>query len=247
MFYTYSVPHIYGTDEMFEDFIEALKKEKSQTINIAASNVNICHVLPKYIKKFEEKNPSVKFEIRNITRADAVQRLINNEVDMLVYSMEITKIPDELDFIPIAEYQPILLMNKNHPLSKKKEVEMNDIKRYKLLKLDDGLVTIPNFEQVAKHYGLKTKIDFEMGNYEILKSFIREEIGIAALSSICLEGDKNKNDFSIKYLQKYFPNILYGILIKKGKKNHGLLKDFIKMMMTESLIEGHIGHYQDKK
>ena len=28
---------------------------------------------------------------------------------------------------------------------------------------------IPNFDEVTKHYGLKTKIEFEMANYEILK------------------------------------------------------------------------------
>ncbi len=245
MFYTYSVPHMYGADEMFEDFVAALKREKSKTINIAANSVGISHILPKYIRKFELTHVDVKFEIRNITKADAVSRLMNNEVDMLLYSMQVNEIPDELDFTPVAEYRPILLTSKNHPLAKKKDIDMQDIKRYKLLKLDNKFVTIPNFEQVVKHYGLQTKIDFEMGNYEILKSFIREDIGIAALSSICLEGDKNKDDFSVKSLEKYFPSILYGILVKKGKKHHGLLNDFIKMLKTDILIEAHVGHNQN--
>ncbi len=247
MFYAYAAPHIYGTDEMFEDFIAAIKKEKSKTINIAANSVSITHILPKYIRQFETSNPDANFEIRNITKLEAMSRLMNNEVDMLLYSMQVNEIPDELDFIPVAEYKPVLLMSKRHPLSKKREIDMQDIKRYKLLKLDNKFVTIPNFEQVIRHYGLQTKIDFEMGNYEILKSFIREEIGIAALSSICLEGDSNKNDYCAKSLEKYFPNILYGILVKKGKKHHGLLSDFIKMLKTDSLIDAHIGLNQSKK
>jgi DNA-binding transcriptional LysR family regulator len=177
-FYISAVPHIYGTDELFEDFISHLKQEKSKTINIAASNVSICHILPKYIRKFEIKHPEVKFEIRNLVKADAIKRLLNNEVDMLLYSMKLDEIPSELDFIPIVEYKPILLTRANHPLAKKKNIKLPDIKRYSLLRLDKKFVTVPNFDDIAKHYGLKTKIEFEMANYEILKKFVKADIGI---------------------------------------------------------------------
>jgi len=238
LFYTHAVPHIYGADEMFEDFISILKKEKSEVVNIAANNVSICHILPKYIKKFEVRNPSVKFEIRNLIKSEAVKRLMNNEVDMLLYSMQLDEIPDELDFIPIVEYQPILLTGKKHKLATKKKVTMNDIKPYQLLKLDSNFVTIPNFERVAQHYGLKTKIDFERANYEILKKFISEDIGVAILSSICLEGEEGK--FVSKSLSHYFPKILYGVLIKKGKILQGFAKDFLTMLTTEKLLQAQL-------
>lgn len=236
MFYVHAVPHIYGADEMFEDFISNLKNEKSKTISIAANNVSICHILPKYIKKFEAEFPEVKFEIKNITKDEAIKELLDNEVDMLIFSMKLGEIPSELEFIPIVEYQPILLTAKNHPLAKKKKVTMADIKQYQLLRLDKKFVTIPNFDEVAKHYGLKTKIEFKMANYEILKKFVREDVGIAILSSICLEGEVEEELVS-KSLAEYFPKILYGILIKKGKPPYGSLKDFIDFMMRERLLQ----------
>ncbi|NBV06885.1 MAG: LysR family transcriptional regulator [Proteobacteria bacterium] len=239
MFYAHSVPHIYGTDEMFEDFISNLKNEKSKTIRIASSNVCICHILPKYIKNFEKKFPETKFEIKNFTKDQAIKDLLSKKVDMLLYSMQLSEIPSELDFIPIVEYQPILLTKKNHPLAKKKKVTMADIKKYKLLRLDKKFVTIPNFDEVAKHYGLKTKIEFEMANYEILKKFIKEDVGIGILSSICLEGEEVV-EFASKSLANYFPKILYGILIKNGKNPQGLLKDFIEMMKSGKLLKAQL-------
>ncbi len=239
MFYAHSVPHIYGADEMFEDFTALLKKEKSKVITIAANNVSICHILPKYVKKFETKFPETNFEIKNIVKDEAIKRLMDGEVDMLIYSMQLNEIPSELEFIPIVEYQPVLLTKKNHPLAKKQKVTMADIKKYRLLRLDKKFVTIPNFDEVAKHYGLKTKIEFEMANYEILKKFIIEDIGISIISSICLEGEETKY-FASKSLETYFPKILYGILIKKGKKPYGLLKDFIDMMTHEKLLQAQV-------
>ena len=129
---------------------------------------------------------------------------MNDEVDMLLYSMKLDEIPSELEFIPIAEYKKILLTKKNHPLTKKKKVTMSDLKRYNLLRLDKKFVTVPNFDEVAKNYGLKTKtkIEFEMANYEILKKFVKEDFGIAIMSSICLEGETS-SELVGKDLNKY--------------------------------------------
>lgn len=235
-FYAHSVPHIYGADGLFEDFIEYLKQRKSSTINIAANNVSICYILPKYIKKFEKKHPAVKFEIRNLIREDAIKRLMKNEVDMIFFSMKLSELPSELDFIPIVEYKPILLTAKSHPLAKKKSINIADIKPYPLLKLDGKFTTIPDFDEIVKSFNLKTKIEFEMANYEILKRFVKEDIGITIISSVCLEGEK-ENDLVSKDLSKFFSKIMYGILIKKNKKMHGLAHDFLEMLKTEKLLQ----------
>jgi DNA-binding transcriptional LysR family regulator len=239
MFYAHSAPHIHGVEGLLEDFVKKVKQEKSQTIKIAANNVSICHILPKYIKKFETKNSQAKFEIKNIGRDEAIKRLQDDEVDMLIYSMQPNETPSELDFIPIVRYQPILLTKKNHPLTKKKKVTMRDIRPYKLLRLDKKFVTIPNFDEVAKNYGLQTKIEFEMANYEILKKFVREDVGVAILSSICLEGEEDRG-LVAQSLSDYFPKILYGILVKNGKASHELLKDFIEMMRTDELLQSQL-------
>ncbi len=239
MFYAHAAPHIHGTEGLLGDFIKKIKQEKFETIRIAANNVSICHILPKYIKKFEIKNPTVKFEIKNLTREDAIARLRNGEVDMIIYSMQPSEVPSELDFIPVVRYQPILLTKKNHPLTKKKKITMRDIKPYKLLRLDRKFVTIPNFDEIVKNYELQTKIEFEMANYEILKKFVREDIGIAILSSICLEGNL-ENGLEAISLSDYFPKILYGILIKQGKALHGNVKEFVQVMKSEELLQSQL-------
>lgn len=240
MFYIHAAPHIHGADELLNDFRKIIKQEKSKTINIAANHVSVCHILPKYIKRFETLYPTAQFEIRNIIKEDAIKRLMNDEVDMLLYSMKLDEIPSELEFIPIAEYKTILLTKKNHPLTKKKKVTMSDLKRYSLLRLDKKFVTVPNFDEVAKNYGLiKTKIEFEMANYEILKKFVKEDVGIAIMSSICLEGETS-SELVGKDLSEYFSSILYGILVKKGKALQGSVKDFIELLKKEKLLQAQI-------
>ncbi len=235
MFYDRSIIYLQGIEDLFKNFAKIVKEKKSNVISIGG-NVSICYILPKYIQKFEELYPQVNFEIRNLVKSDAIKRLINDEIDILVYSMTSKLLPSELDFIPVVEYPPILLTNKNHPLATKKKVTLQDIKKYKLLRLDPQFITVPNFDEMAKCHGLETKIEFEMANYEILKKFVKAGVGIAIVSNICLE-DEGDKELIGRDLSEYFPSLTYGIMIKKGKVPHSLLQKFMDMLTTKKFLK----------
>lgn len=242
MFYDQSIFHLQGIENLFKTFAETIEDKKSNIISIGG-NVSICYILPKYIKKFETLHPEVKFEIKNLVKQDAIKRLINDEIDILVYSMTPRHLPSELNFIPLVEYHPILLTNKNHQLAKKKKVTLSDIKKYKLLRLDPQFITVPNFDEVAKCHGLETKIEFEMANYEILKKFVKAGVALAIVSNICLEDEEDQNLIG-RNLSNYFPSLTYGILIKKGRAPHQLLQKFIDLLTMENLLTS--GNYVSK-
>lgn len=239
MFYTYSISHVQGMENLFENFTKFIKDKKSNVISIGG-NVSICYILPKYIQAFEALYPDVKFEIRNLVKQDAIKRVINDEIDILVYSMTPKLLPSELDFFPIVEYPPILLTNKNHSLTQKKNITLSDIKQHKLLRLDPQFITVPNFDEVAKCHGLETKIEFEMANYEILKKFVKAGVGIAIVSSICLEDESDK-DLVGRNLSDHFPSLTYGVMMKKGKIAHPLLQEFANMLQTSKLLRAQNG------
>jgi DNA-binding transcriptional LysR family regulator len=235
MFYEYAVSSLQKMDSLFENFVASSAGKKSNSVSIGG-NIVIFHILPKYIKRFETLHPQVDFKIKNLARPDAIKRLINNELDVAIYSMMPDQIPSELDFIPVVQYPPILLTHKKHPLAKKKNLVLSDIKKYKLLRLDPQFVTVPNFDAIAQQHGLKTTIEFEMANYEILKKFVKADIGVSIVSGICLENEADK-DLVSRDLSKYFPILTYGMLIKKGAILDGLKKEFVQMLQKDKLLK----------
>lgn len=234
-FYSYAVPCVQGVDSIFENFLKSSIDEKSKIIDIATNHVVISYVLPKYIKKFKTLNPEVFFKIRNLEKNDALARLMNDELDMFIYPIGPQDIPQELDFFPIVVYSPILLVQKNHPLAIKKNIDFTDIKKYELVRIDPKLITLKSFEDTIKAHGVKTKIEFEMSDWEILKKFVEADIGVAVVSNIILEGNED-GDLIGRDLAKYFPKMTYGILIKKGKILSGLPKEFFNLLTTEKLL-----------
>ncbi len=238
LFYDYSISYVQGMENLFENFTKFANDKRSNVISIGG-NVSICYILPRFIQHFETLRPEVKFEIRNLVKQDAIRRAINDEIDILVYSMTKKHLPSELDFFPVVEYPPILLTNKNNPLSTKKNITLTDIKEYKLLRLDPQFITVPNFDEVVKCHGLETKIEFEMANYEILKKFVKAGVGIAIVSSICLE-DESDQELVGRDLSDHFPSLTYGIMIKKGKIANPLLQEFMNMLCTSKLLKAQM-------
>ncbi len=235
MFYSYAVPYIQGMDNLFENFKEDLKKFDSAIVDIAANHVSISYILPRYIKKFKDIHSDVRFKIRNLAKEDAIKKLINDEVDMFLYPMPQNGIPAECDFIPLAEYHPILLVKKNHPLATKKSITLADISPYELVRIDPKFIVLPAFEEAVRLYKFKVTMELEVFDWEILKKFVRADIGIAIISDMALE-DGWEKEFVIRDLTNYFPKMMYGILVKKRKIATGLVKEFLELFTSEKLF-----------
>lgn len=240
-FYSQAISHIQGIDNLFENFTKNTRDKKLNTINFAANHVSISYILPKYLKKFKSEHKSVQFQIRNLSKNDCITRLLNDEIDMFIYPMTLSEIPAEFEFIPIVTYQPILLTMNKHPLAKKKKITLPDIAKYELVRIDPKLITLPAFEELLKAHNIKSNIEFEMSDWEILKKFVKADIGIAMISNIVLEGEK-ENELTERILTDYFPEMTYGVLLKKGKKLEGLLKDFVQMLTMDKLLDAQKQH-----
>ncbi len=243
LLYSHAIFYIQGLDGLFESFAEFIEKRKSNMLDIAANHVSISYILPKYIKKFQTKNHNIKFKIRNLSKDDGIARLLNGDIDMFIYPMSYEDIPEELEFIPIVKYQPILLVRKDHPLATKKNIVLSDVSKYELVRIDPKFITLPAFEEIIKAHKLKTKIEFEMSDWEILKKFVKSDIGVAIISNIVLEGEKD-SELTGRILTNYFPEMTYGIMVKKEKLLNPLLKDFVKLLKEEKLLQAHKSNYE---
>lgn len=229
--YTQAIYYLQGLDDIFEGFIKFSSDKKLNTINFASNHACISYILPKYIKSFKNLHSNVRFKIRNLSKEECISRILDDEIDMFIYPMTRNEVPDELEFFPIVKYQPILLTRKDHPLVKKKKITLTDVAKHELLRIDKKLITLPGFEELLKSHNIRSNIEFEMSDWEILKKFVKADIGVAMVSNIILEGESN-NDLAERLLTDYFPEMTYGILFKKGKRLEGLLKKFVDHLIN---------------
>jgi len=237
LLYTLAVPCLQEMDGMFERFLDKKNKKDNQIIHIATHHIAISYLLPKYLKPYMKENKDAKINIHNISKKKALQRLKQDEIDIMIYP--IAEIPEECLFKSIASYDPLLIMHKDHPLSKinEKNIKLEDLAKYDFIRVESEQIVLPMFEEATKYYGIGSNIKFENGEWTMLKHFIREKMGLAMVSTICYNPEYDK-DIIGKKMNKFFPVMTYGIMIKKGKFLNEAVKNFIKIIIPNFFNNG---------
>ena len=98
---------------------------------------------------------------------------------------------------------------------------------FDLIRIDRNLITLPLFEEAAKTHGIKGSIEFENGNWEMLKYFVKSDNFAAVVSTICL--DKSDSDLVVKNLLSFFPRMDYSMMRKNGYLLQPIVRDFIEI------------------
>ena len=228
MFYEMVSCHLNGIDSLYDQFANKKNYPQDQ-ISIAVNYAAISHLLPPFIKKFQDQNPDVTISIKNITFEDALKRLQEDEVDFILYP-NINPSAEFYSRICFA-YDPILIMHKNHPLAQKKDIKLQDISKYNVVRIDKRLISLPLFEEAFKEFKFKTNIDFENGSWEMVKNFVRAGIGLGFVSELYFT--KDDEDLVAKKLNNYFPRMEYKLVVKNGKHLSDIAQKFIAILTEE--------------
>lgn len=228
IFYEMVSCHINGIDSLYKEFLNKKNTPVNQ-INMAVHHVAISHLLPPLIKKFQEQNPKVVISIKNIAADDAIKRLEQDEVDLILYPN--IDPPKEFHSSVCFSYNPVLIMHKDHPLAKKSNIKLQDISTCNTIRIDKKLISLPLFEDIFKEFGFKTNIDFENGSWEIIKSFVKAGIGVGFISDLYINDDDR--DLVVKRLNDYFPIMEYKLVVKSGKHLNITTQNFIKTLVEK--------------
>lgn len=206
-------PLVDGIDSLSETFSAAKGDLTAGALNIAAGESTILYILPDPISNFAETHPGIDLKLHNVTGRDGLAMIRADEADFAVGSM--LEVPDDIDYYPIFEYNPVLIASKDHPLAAKKSITLEDISPYGLVLPPRHLTTWRVVELVFKQYNVDYQVAMEAGGWEVIKTYVKLGLGVSIVTDICMTQD---TDGLISHrLDRYFPKRSYGIVMRRGK------------------------------
>lgn len=232
IFYRKAVHLIQEADGIFEKF---LKKRKNHipNINIGVHYTAISNILPKLLKKHNNKYNKAKTSIFNLPKNEVIKKLLNDELDIVLYPFgKNEEISTEFDFIPIFNFQLVIIASKSHPINKinKDIVKIEEIKNFKFFHIDNYMVSNMYKSFINKHNN-KININLDHGNWDIAKNIVKNNICISSVGDFVIN-ENDKKDLVYKYCSELFSDFEYGILIKKGKYISENLECLIELLKS---------------
>ena len=222
-FYQIACPLMHEFESVVDKFLNKKKEKEEKKIKIAVHHVAISYLMPDIVALFRKKNPQVKIALCNIAPSEAIQRLKDDEIDLAFYP-NMTLRP-EIALREVVSYDPVLIVNKKHPFAGRRIKSLKDFASLNLIRIDQSLITLPLFEEVVRTYKLKGSIEFENGNWEMLKRLVEKNNFAAVVSQVCL--DDNDQALEKINLSRFFPKMTYAIATKNRKITRPIIEDFI--------------------
>lgn len=220
-----SQPLVDGFAALEETFNAKRHSIDSGQLIIAAGGSTIQYVLPAFVEKFVDQFPRIDLRLINVTGKEGLEMLRAGEVDFCVGPM--LDIPEDIEFRPIVAYDPLLITEKGHPLSKRNRVTPRDISKYPLILPPRHLSTWRQVEYTFAQEGLPYEVRLEVGGWEVIKRYVGLGLGVSIVMSICIEGDEDLEIISVK---DYFPRRTYGVVVRKGRQLSPQAKGFVDLM-----------------
>ena len=233
---------LFNTIRTFLGDLEDLKKiytdmsgGKVGSLTIASSSSVMRHVLPKVIKKFTKRFPGIKFKLISCRLTTEIPSLVSEGEAHIGIGLRPNRLlPGNLCFSLWKSFDTVLVSAKDHPLTKKRRIELSDISRYPLITYRKGTTLRDHIENVFITSNLPCNITIEGDVAEDIKSYVQMGIGLSIFSCLTLTPSDRKRLATFN-ITKLFGKIDYGIYYKKDQHISTAMKHFIEVFSPELL------------
>ncbi len=153
-------------------------------------------IISRILAKYSLKKDNLHITIISDTIKNLYIKLKNFEIDVAMVDGKI--LDDHLKYILLDTDSLVLAVANNNPLSKKKIISIQDLKKEKLILRSEESGTTELFETQLHHIGESIQnfeVMMEIDNIAMIKDLVRNNYGVSILAkSTCLR-DLEKNHF----------------------------------------------------
>ena len=168
-------------DEAFRQVSE-IKSLKSGTLAIAAHEAAAVYLLPGPLRSYLQRYPDIKVGIYRSRLAEIPRQVMDREVDLGFVKEEPAF--HELQWVDVYSDQLLCVASPQHPLAGREEVHIRDLGGEQFVLHHLCSTTADAIFRLFEQNGTRFRVVAELWSFENIKSFVREEVGIAIVPGV---------------------------------------------------------------
>lgn len=154
--------------------------DELQSVQISVIPTVVNTYLAPIIKSIHETNPLIQINFRSEKTLDVIEGVKNHKYDFGICS----KLNhDNLTFLPLLHEELILIVSKNHPLSKQKKISFHDIIQYPFITYQKEISIYNTIMELFKNENLTPNILYQLDDETSIASMVSRDFGIAIIAN----------------------------------------------------------------
>ncbi len=174
------------------DNIKAISKDLTKAtkgvLNIATTHTQARYVLPPIIKSFHARFPDIKVNLQQNTSLKNVKSTLSGDTDFTIATGEF-EYSKGLVKLDCFKWQRLIVVPKNHPLADQKNISLQELAKFPLVVYVYDDQDNSSLVQTFIKAGLDYKIVFTARDSDIIKTYVRSELGVGIIASMAYDKD----------------------------------------------------------
>jgi DNA-binding transcriptional LysR family regulator len=175
------------------DFSQGIRGE----LSLGSSTIPGEYLLPKLIGDFKKAHPSLVISLKIADTKEVLQYVLQDQVEFGIIGAKLNH--PSLHYEKYEEDQIILVAPSDHPLTREKRVDLDELLREPWIIREEGSGTRIAVERALRRKGRTLKqfnVAMEMGSTSSVKEGAKAGLGLAFISARATEGEVGQGSLS---------------------------------------------------
>lgn len=205
--------------------LQEMKKVISGTIRISTIYSIGLHELPPFIKKFLHDYPSVNVRVEYRRSNLVYEDILHNAVDFGLVAFPVKQ--RQIEVLPFRNDHLVVIAHPQHPVAKRREVEIKDLAGLKYIGFDPDIPTRKAVDQIFREHKLEIEPVMEFDNIETVKRAVEIDHGFAIVPLATVAQELKQGTLAVLPFKGHEFTRPLAILHRKGRVLTPAMKKFI--------------------
>lgn len=215
-----------------------LAEKEEGSLMIGCTHAQARYFLPKILMEFKKKFPKVRVSLSEGDPPQLANRLLHDEVD-IAFATETLSTVSGLITLDCYEWEHVLVMEHNHPLSQlttteARNITLEQIQQYPIITYDRAFSGRTTIDEVFEQHGLSPDIVLEAVDADVIKTYVGLDMGLGIIAGMAFDPRRDANLIHIP-VGHLFGSHVTRLGLKKGVFVRDYLYEFVTMCSSEDL------------
>ncbi len=206
-----------------------LAGEQEGELVIATTATQARYVLPDMLELFHRQYPGVGLRLHQGTSEQIAQQVLDREADFAIASGQSELFEDLITF-PIYSWERIILVPRDHPLTKLSKPGLSDIVKYPIISYTYSFNEESSLGQVFSNAGVESNVVFTAQDPDIIKTYVRKGMGIGILACMAFDEQRDHDLVAINTLN-LFPRLTTWVGFRKDRFLSDYMYSFLERIV----------------
>ena len=197
------------------------------TLRIGFSTLASFYILPDVILKFYKSYKGVELQLKEMRTEKIIKEILDKKIDLGFAGKKI--INKDIKSISLYKEKIILAINKNNPLSKKKNISISDVKNENFILFPKSIGAVGLYDKIiqfCKKANFEPNVIQEAYELEVILGLVSGGMGIALIPEN--SGKLYLNNIIFKKFKENSPSSEIYLLIRKNEED-SIVKNFFNL------------------